>query len=88
MVDINRFSQRFNVVLFGTIEITNLKLKLQSFQIVYILEQMIFLEKLEPKSLLFLHLSQPLLILDGLVDIHVVIGCLFENGHKLDHFLF
>ena len=87
VVDIHRFCQGFDVILFGSIEITNLKLKLQPFEIVDILEKMILFEKLQPKSLLLFHLSQSLLVLDGFIYVHVFVGCLFENGHKLYHFL-
>jgi hypothetical protein len=66
VVDIDSFCKRLNVVLLGAIEVAHLKFKLEAFEIVEVLPEMVLLKKLKSEPLLLFHEEKSLVILDSI----------------------
>ena len=83
MVDVDCGRQGFDVVLLGTIEVTHLNLELQAGQVVEVLLQVVSLEQLEAKSLLFFDSWLPLEVLYRLVAVDWLGAKGLDEGVKL-----
>jgi hypothetical protein len=84
VVDIDSFCKRLNVVLLGAIEVTHLKFKLEAFEIVEVLPEMVLLKKLKSEPLLLFHEEKSLVILDSITKV----SFLTKNSNKLFHLFF